>query len=143
MIDGRRPELAFAERLCGLLARSGSARLEYISAELQPFCNQQRPDIVFVPRSGGYRGQTIVVEIKLSTAKIQTGRAYQTLVEHSVFAGEALGRPIGRYIYVTKSVVPEFSKRFLAGRGIQILDSVTTEAEVVEWLRTTGVILDE
>lgn len=77
------PELAFAEKIQRFLQAVGTASLEYITAEFQPFSNQQRPDVVFVPRVGGYEGQTIFIEIKLSAKPIGSARGFQRLVEKS------------------------------------------------------------
>src|SRR5580704_3739350 len=108
MRDEPAPELAFAEALLGLLGR-GAARLEYITAEMQPFSNQQRPDIVLTPASGGYSAQTVFLEIKVSTKPLQSGTDFNNLVEHKAFAADALDKPIARYIYVTTGEMPEFS----------------------------------
>jgi hypothetical protein len=140
MINQQVPELPFAEALRSLLRRLGTARLEYITAELQPFSNQQRPDVVLIPNSGGYAGQIIFIEIKLSTKPIRDSRGFQNLIEHKDFAAEALEGSIGRYVYVTNASVPEFSKKFLMERGIHVLDVVSTEAEVVDRLKALAAI---
>src|SRR5437762_1045819 len=96
------PELAFAEALSGLLAGRGTAGLVYITAEMQPFSNQQRPDVVFTPNSGPFASQTIFIEIKLSAKPLKEARSYLNLVEHKEFAAEAIQRRIGCYVFVTK-----------------------------------------
>lgn len=129
------PELAFATRLRELLAPYGVVSVEYISAELQPFSNQQRPDVVFSPQAGGYARQTIFIEIKLSNRTIKDGRGFSNLVEHKVFAEEALERPLSRYLYVTSQSVPEFSARQLLEQGIIVIDKIEDEHGLVEEMR--------
>lgn len=133
-------ELAFAKALCDLLAPSGTARLAYITAEFQPFSNQHRPDVVFVPRVGGFVGQTVFLEVKLSTKSITHGRGFQNLVEHRQFAAEALETTISRYVYVTCQVVPELSKAYLRSHNILVYDSVGTASDVVARLKEFGII---
>jgi hypothetical protein len=140
MTNRQAPELAFAEALRAILASNGSAQLEYVSAQLQPFSNQQRPDIVFIPKSGGYSSQVIFLEIKLSTRGLQGGTDYRILVENMEFAAESLDSSISQYIYVTSSEVPEFSKRFVSERGIRILDLVTSPEQVIEGLKAMSII---
>ena len=126
------PELPFAEELARVLATVGAARLEYITAEMQPFSNQQRPDVVFIPKSGGYAGQIIFIEIKLSIDPLQGG--HQLLVEHRNFAAQALESSIGKYAYVTNAIVPEFSKKFLMHRSIYVIDGASAPGEVANSL---------
>jgi hypothetical protein len=95
------PELEFAETVSKLLADLGKTRLEYITAEFQPFSNQQRPDVVFLPKAGGYAGRTIFVEIKLSTKTLVEARSFSHLLEHKTFAEEAMECIVARYIFVT------------------------------------------
>ncbi len=133
------PELAFAEMLLGLL-QPAAARLEYITAEMQPFSNQQRPDVVLIPTSGGYSGRTIFLEIKISTKPLQSGANFNNLVEQKTIAAEALGSPIARYVYVTDEAVSEFSKRFLKGHGIDVFDRVKMPQDVIDQLRQIGAL---
>jgi hypothetical protein len=133
-------ELAFATSLCDLLAPSGTTRLEYITAEFQPFSNQHRPDVVLVPRVGGFAGQTVFIEVKLSTKPITDGRRFQNLAEHKEFAAEALETAISRYVYVTSQVVPEFSEAHLRQNNILVCDSVGTASDVIDRLKELGII---
>lgn len=136
------PELAFATNLRELLAPYGQVSVEYITAELQPFSNQQRPDVVFIPGAGGYARQTIFVEVKLSTKTIQDGRGFTNLVEHKVFAEEALERPVTRYLYVTSQSVPEFSSRQLLAQGIIIIDSIVDVPGLLKEMHTLEILGD-
>jgi hypothetical protein len=140
MVYHNSSELDFATSLRTRLLPSGEVRLEYITAELQPFSNQQRPDIIFTPRSGGYVGQNVFIEIKFSTKSIHDGRWLRALVEHREFAAEALGIAISQYFYVTEVAIPEFSKTFLEQHGIYVIDSVRTETELLEQLRASGIV---
>jgi hypothetical protein len=137
------PELAFAEKIQRFLQAVGTASLEYITAEFQPFSNQQRPDVVFVPRVGGYEGQTIFIEIKLSAKPIGSARGFQRLVEKKQFASEALGARIGRYLYVTNESVPELLKKRLEQEGIQVLDDIANEPELEAQLQELGLITSD
>jgi hypothetical protein len=133
-------ERIFSERLCSLLGRYGSARMEYITAEFQPFSHQQRPDVVFVPRSGGYAGQVIFIEIRLSSERLLRGPGYQVLAEHREFAVEALDTRITRFIYATRQGIPELSKKILHRRGVDVLDSISNEIDVVAGLAALGIV---
>jgi hypothetical protein len=134
------PELAFVTRMRELLAPYGNVSVEYITAEFQPFSNQQRPDIVFSPHTGGYAGQTIFIEVKLSTKPIQAGRGFTNLVEHKAFAEEALERPIRKYIYVANQTVSEFSSRQLLAQGIIVIDNAESEQRLMEELERLDII---
>lgn len=58
------PELLLANELAAQLSASGSCVVEYATAEMQPFSNAHRPDLVYTPASGPYSGQTVFIEVK-------------------------------------------------------------------------------
>ncbi|TWB86775.1 hypothetical protein FBZ93_12815 [Bradyrhizobium macuxiense] len=134
-------ELDFARQLKVLLEAAGTASEEYITAQMQPFSHQQRPDVVFVPNAGGYAGQVVFLEIKLTSKQILHGRGFANLVENREFAEESLERPIGRYILVTSQSVPAFSARFLADRNVTVFDEVTSPEVVIERLREQQILI--
>ena len=133
-------ELAFAEQLASVLRSYGESSLVYITAEMQPFSNAQRPDVVWTPSGGGYAGQIFFVEIKLSTKPIVSGRGFRNLVEHREFATEALERAIAGYVFVTNADVPEFSKQFLAENRVHAIANVKTPEDVLMYLRDIGAL---
>lgn len=134
-------ELEFARTLKELLCRHGSPSLHYITAELQPFSNQQRPDIVFLPHRGGYANHIVFIEIKLTTKPIIAARDFANLVERKTFAEEALERPIARYAFVTTQAVPEFSGHLLKSQGVLVFDGIATPEDVVDKLQQEGLCL--
>jgi hypothetical protein len=134
------PELAFAEELASLLHPRGAASLEYITAEMQPFSNAQRPDVVWTPNAGGYAGQIFFFEIKLSTKPILLGRGFRNLVDNLNFATEALERAITRYVFITSANVPEFSERLLSENKVHVIASVSTPEAVLSYLRQIGAL---
>lgn len=134
------PELAFAEQLASLLRQNGEASLEYITAEMQPFSNAQRPDVVWTPNTGGYAGQTFFFEIKLSTRPIVLGRGFRNLVDNLEFATAALERAITCYVFVTSANVPEFSERLLMESRVQVIASASTVDDVLIYLRNFGAL---
>jgi hypothetical protein len=115
------PELQLVTDLASRLASHGRAELVYLTAEFQPFSNAQRPDLVFVPSSGGWAGQRAVVEFKVEPAPRTTGRSFLNLIEHKEFCEEALEAPIFRYVFVTNQEVPEFSVAQLRSSGIAVV----------------------
>jgi hypothetical protein len=137
----KKVELDFARRLRLLLEVAGTTSEEYITAEMQPFSHQQRPDVVFIPNAGGYAGQVVFLEIKLTSKQILHGRGYTNLVENRKFAEESLERPIGCYIFVTSQAVPAFSARFLADRTVMVFDEVTCPEVVIERLRERQILV--
>ena len=130
------PELRFAEKFCTLLREYGSARLEYVTAEFQPFSNQQRPDVAFLPGSGGFKGQLVFFEIKFAPT---TWRS-QNLAEHRKLALETLDCPIGKYIFVTPHRVADFTKKLLLAKQILTYDSVSDEEDVLLRMGRAGII---
>lgn len=134
------PELDFAEELVSLLRPRGAASLEYITAEMQPFSNAQRPDVVWVPNAGGYAAQTFFFEIKLSTKPILLGRGFRNLLENLEFATEGLGRAITRYVFITSANVPEFPERLLSENRVHVIASISTPEAVLAYLRQTGAL---
>jgi hypothetical protein len=134
------PELAFGQSLCQLLGQFGEARLDYITAGLQPFSNAQRPDVLFTPNIGGYADQVIFLEIKLSTKPLRDGRGFSNLIEHLEFVEESLEKSVSKYFYVTGQDVPEFSESFLRSKKIHVLDKISSQAEVMERLRSFSIL---
>jgi hypothetical protein len=131
------PELAFAEELARLLKPYGETSLQYITAEMQPFSNAQRPDVVWTPTSGGYANQMFFFEIKLSTKPIKSGQGFRNLVENLEFAADALEHAIGRYVFVTTADVSEFSERFLSENRVHVITNAETPEDVMTWLRAS------
>ncbi|WP_332770519.1 hypothetical protein [Phenylobacterium sp.] len=114
-------ELQLVQMLGRELAAHGNASVAYLTAEFQPFSNAQRPDLIFVPASGGRKGQTAVVELKMEAMPRSTGRSFLNLLEHKEFCEEALERTIYCYAFVTNQPVPELSVAQLARGGVHIV----------------------
>lgn len=133
-------ELAFAEKLARLLKLRGTASLEYITAEMQPFSNAQRPDVLWTPTEGGYAGQAFFFEIKLSSKPIVSGRGFRNLVDNLEFAMDALELAIGQYVFVTAAEVPEFSEKFLLENRVRVVSKATCPEDVITWLRSSGAL---
>jgi len=133
-------ELKFAEELATLLRAYGEVELQYVTAEMQPYSNAQRPDVVWTPKIGGYANQLFFFEIKLSTKPIMLGRGFRNLLEHLEFAKESLDRAIAGYVFVTNADIPEFSERFLSENNVHSLANVNSPSDVIEFLRQIGVI---
>lgn len=127
--------MSFAEELAKSLGNNGDVSLQYITAQLQPYSNAQRPDVVWTPRLGGYAGQLFFFEIKLSTKPIALGQGFRLLVEHRDYAADALERPVSRYVFVTSAAIPEFSERFLAEHHIHAIANAQDVEAVLSYLR--------
>lgn len=93
-------ELIFLSEVVELLRPHGDARLEYITAELQPFSNQFKPDIVFIPRSGKNQYKIFVIEYKMFSKKTTILRS-SDIVEHREFASNVLETDYISYLFLT------------------------------------------
>lgn len=124
-------DLKYAETLCSMLRLNGDARLEYFTAELQPFSNQQKPDIIFIPSAGPFAGQVTFIEIKLRERTLSTNRIVEVVGERKQFAQEALEKQIGRYVLITELKVSDLSKKLLRKQRIQILDETKTPEDAL------------
>lgn len=131
-------ELEIVEALAKRLSAKGEALLAYLTAELQPFSNAQRPDLVFRPTSGARKGQVAVVECKIESAPRPSGRSFLNLIDHRKFCEESLDTGVFRYIFVSNQPVPEFSEAQLERGGVTVVayddDIETLTAAVLDAL---------
>jgi|ERR1043166_5312638 hypothetical protein len=124
-------DLAFAEGLVTSLRLRGEAKLMYISAEMQPFSNQQKPDIVYVPYAGSFGNHTIFVEIKLDDRALSSTRATRIISDRKAFAEYYLEKDIRLYVVVTALPVSDIVKAQLSKQRIKILDKISNQEEVL------------
>lgn len=128
-------ELSFAKELSTLLSPFGLVRIEYLTAEFEPFSAQQRPDVVFIPSSGAYANTTAVIEIRFPrNATILRGSIIQ-IPDRKDFVAEALNVHVSAYICILDVEVPEFSKELLVRQGIRIIDKVSDPRIAADALR--------
>ena len=133
-------EIEYSDELKLALAPFGSARIEYITAETQPFSNQHRPDVVFSPFSGSYRDCIVFIELKLSTKASFLGHFVPAVLEKRSFAADALNRPVARYVYVSAEIIPEHSRKLLENEGIIVVAPATTVSDVILVLREQKIL---
>jgi hypothetical protein len=117
-------ELAFAEELLRLVSAFGLGRLEYITAEFEPFSAQRRPDLILVPSGGAYANTTVVVEFRFPRNEYILRGSLLQIPERRDFVAEVLNTRPSAYICIVDIEAPEFSKALLLKQGIRVLDKI-------------------
>lgn len=134
-------ELTFWKRFEEHLSECTGFELVYISAELRPFTDQMRPDALIKPCKGSFNGQTIFVELKLTSKPLGEKESYKFLSTNKKWAEEALGRLFYRYIYASSEHVSEYVAKRLEKEGIYIASDIITPQQLVDYLRDLSVEL--
>ncbi|ESQ89766.1 hypothetical protein [Asticcacaulis benevestitus] len=132
MEENRSPELELVTELASLLRKHGDVSVEYVTAEMQPFTNQFKPDILFSPTLGGYSRQKIFIEIKLKLKNM--GVFIKTLPAHKEFAEEYMEIPITKYVFATSIGIDELTSKRLENIGITALTGISTAKEIFDSL---------
>src|SRR5688500_16888938 len=82
------PELGYVGAAAEILKHRGKVFVGYITAELEPYSAQQKPDISFVPDEGPHAGGVFFVELRLFDNQRFPPGYLKALREHRIFAQE-------------------------------------------------------
>lgn len=134
--------LDFARHLASGLSPYGAVRLEYATAEMQPFSAGQRPDLAFEPRSGRYRGKLIFIELAFSMSHTHSAYDTQNALARRCFVAEYLERQPALHLLITNYKIAEFSQTLLTRNGIRVIDNVGTPDAAVTLIRDASGVDD-
>lgn len=107
----------YMNELASKLQDLGSAQLVYATAELAPFSSQFKPDIVFSPMLGGYKGQTFFIDY-IPTPKFPSRSMVKDFSDRKIFAEEYIERSISRYVVLFELTLDDFSEKSLRSKNI-------------------------
>jgi hypothetical protein len=138
LVNSAAPELRFATELSQRLGESGACALIYATAEMQPFSNAQKPDLVYTPAEGPYAGQNIFVEIKLRPRHFAESRQASILKECFEFVQEYTAMRMAWYFFVTEVTISDLAKSALRKHRIFVADQAKSVESVYDTIRNFG-----
>ena len=112
-------ELLIITQTADLLNQIGKAKIDYITAELSPFSNQQRPDLVYYP---SLIDKPVFVEYKLNASTLSPA-FWNSFDEKKKFVEESSEVDID-YVFVTNDKLNDDIKSLLRNLNVNIFESI-------------------
>ena len=121
-------ELLIIENTCKLLSLHGDSQIVYITAELAPFSNQQKPDLVYTPSK--YDNDIVYfIEYKKTPIKGYSNNFFNELNENKSFAKESLQQKV-IYVFSTNEKFNPQLNLTTRNKSIVILDEIEDEHDL-------------
>lgn len=125
---GEKRELKIIENASKLLSLHGDSEVVYITAELAPFSNQQKPDLVFTPSKNSNHG-VYFIEYKITPTKGFSNNILSELMENKSFAEESIQQKL-IYIFSTNKKFKPHHSLTSDKKSIVILDQIEDEYDL-------------
>src|ERR1700731_2531263 len=110
-------ELTYASAAADILKLRGKVFIGYVTAGLQPYSSQQKPDISYVPNEGPNAGRMFFVELRLFDGARLPRHLLNSLPEHRSFALEGADCDYGGYAFATNAKLEPDTIQRLAESG--------------------------
>jgi hypothetical protein len=135
-------ELAYVKAAADILKKRGKVFIGYISAELEPYSAQQRPDISFVPDKGPNAGRVFFVELRLFDRAQLPRHLPDRLRAHRAFAIEGSDADYAGFAFATNAPLERGTIKSLAEGGIRYLGPVDSAGmlaqKIAQWASESG-----
>ncbi len=127
-MTAEKSELSIVENTCKLLSLHGDSQVVYVTAELAPFSNQQKPDLVYTPSK--YNSHIVYfIEYKKTPLKGYSNNFFSDLMENKSFAEESLQQKVVYVFSTNKKFNPELNLT-THEKSIVILDQIEDEHDL-------------
>jgi hypothetical protein len=133
-------ELDVAQGAVAQLRNYGEASLLYVTAEFQPFSNQQMPDLLFIPSLGPKQAETFLVELRLWGAQELPSHLPMSLLEHRQFAIESLGCSSLNFAFASDKSFDAILRNLLEASGIHILEDIRDASSLAHGIASLTLI---
>lgn len=110
------------------LAIYGEVEILYVTAEFQPFSNQHKPDLKFIPNNSK---DIFFIEYKSHSKKDLNKNYVESIVEHKSFLVEDTLISIN-YAFATDNDIDHKLVEFLNNKGITVFESVNDSDNLVD-----------
>lgn len=117
-------ELEMAEAVIQKLSMHGEAKLAYVSAELEPFSRQQKPDIIF--KRNEDEKLLFFIDFKLSKNKPFHSEYIRSSCERKAFILETVTGYTTIYIVGTNATLTQEQRNFLESFDIPSVDEINS-----------------
>jgi hypothetical protein len=125
-------ELQLIEDTAKILSKFGSSYIAYITSELQPFSNQQRPDLIYTSSKDG---ATFFIEYKRLHFN-QIGTSYINSMEERIqFVTNGLTEKNVTYILAVDGSLSNEEKIAIVNYGIKIIENITSAQALADGIR--------
>lgn len=117
------------------LREHANSQVVYITAELQPFSNQQKPDLVYYTE-----GSNILyfIEYLHEDSKFDITFFVKALLEHISFAKESFEGWELRYILATSRFLSDDEKNCVKACGVEVKDGIDKSNELADFVRSVS-----
>lgn len=113
------------------LSELANSQVVYITAELQPFSNQQKPDLVYFKEGSGV---LYFVEYLQGEFKMDSNYFVKSLHEHISFAKESFDGWDLRYILASERVLSDNDKAIIKTCGIDVTDGIDESSKLADFV---------
>jgi hypothetical protein len=122
--------LSLAQSCQKLLRDYGHSELVYVTAEMQPFTSQFKPDIYFKPNKGARTNQLFFFELFRKYSDLPNDPIL-FFTDHKNFAEEYLEEKIFRYIVCGEERADEITCRILKKKGIVLTTEIVNPEDIL------------
>ena len=124
------PELEYVNSAAGILNEQGKVFIGYVTAGLEPYSAQQKPDLSFVPSAGPNAGRVFFVELRLFGQNGIPKHYLEALRDHKDFAVEGAEGDYAGFAFATDARLQPSEARNLARNEIRFLGEVESAADL-------------
>jgi hypothetical protein len=125
-------ERQLIEDTAKILSESGISYVAYVTSELQPFSNQQRPDLVY---TSSKHGTTFFIEYKrLQNNHIETSYI-NSIEDRTQFVRSGLTEKDVIYILAVDTSLSNEEKTAVGSHGIKIIENVNSAQILAEGIK--------
>jgi hypothetical protein len=128
-------ELTYVRAAAEILKEQGRVFIGYITAGLEPYSAQQKPDISFEPASGPNAGQVFFIEVRcFESGRLPPGYT-SALREHKAFAQDGAESEYGGFAFASNVEIGSDAHRELSDLSIDFLGPITGGEMLAEKIR--------
>jgi len=125
-------ELQLIEETAKILSKSGASYIAYITSELQPFSNQQRPDLIYISNE---LGGLFFIEYKRLKAKHIISSYINSIEERMQFVKEGLTEKDFTYILALDGFLSNEDKIAITRHGVKVLENINSAQLLAEIIK--------
>lgn len=132
--------LEIATKVSHLLSRRGDTSLLYLTAEMEPYSSQFKPDILFVPARGPNSGESFFVELATFRPRRVARNYTRVLPEHRDFVIESSDSVTLHYGFATDENLDNELQTALIAQNIKVFVQVKSgeqlAEEIISWTKS-------
>lgn len=125
-------ELQVIENAAKVLSASGDSYIAYITAELQPFSNQQRPDLIYTSKDPS---MTFFIEYKFLPPNGISESYINSIDDRTEYVRSGLKGESVTYILAVDSTLSDTDKITLGKHGVKVMEHINSAENLAESIK--------